>query len=131
MLEHASPLEIFWTGIMLTGVIVSLWNWAYALQRLRELIASKKNGVLKRMRGGVVADQLKLVGVFVCLTVLGIYAISTPPPPGTARELNPLSLLLIGAGLVLVWLSLSMRIRQAAIAREIEKILAHGDSDAH
>lgn len=116
MPETATPLEIVWTFSMLVfGVGLTAINFLYAFMRWRELKRSGLNGVLKKQRGGAWTDQLKLMLVFAALTGVGFLAIASP---GT-NQFSPATILLLFVGSLLIWLSVSLRIRQTMVANEM------------
>lgn len=128
MLSSASPLEIVWSVVMLFGLATAVFNAVYAWQRRAELIEANEDGLLLELRTGAVADQLKLVGVFVMLVLLGFVAMFTPPNPlaqaTPSAVLSGSSFLVVGA--LLVWHSVAIRLRPARQRRAFERSKREG-----
>lgn len=116
MAENASPIELVYTACMLVALGASLANWLWARARRIELTRSGKNGVLKALRRGAEADQLKLVGVCIFLVAIGLNAVFAPPNPRTATTTALISgIAFIGLSAVVLWLSISIRQRPARL----------------
>ena len=129
MPDTVNPIEIVWTLLNLFGLSTTFVNWLWARERNIELKRSGENGVLAVLRGGAEADQLKYVGVFVCLTVIGFVTLTLPPNPESQgiAQLNGWMLLLLD--LLLIWTSVSGRLRPSSLRtqfrlRSLEERLA-------
>jgi hypothetical protein len=116
MLSSASPIEVVYVVVMLLALGASLANFWWARARRVELVRRGQNGVLREMRRGAEADQMKLVGVCVALVAIGLNSLFAPPNPRAATTTALISgLSFIGLSVVVVWLSISIRIRPARL----------------
>lgn len=124
MLGSASLIEVAYATVMLGALVITIVNCLYALARKSEVIDSAEDALLLIIRGGAVADQLKLAGAFVCLSAIGIVAMLTPPNPNA----GPVSLAAVLSGVafivmaaLLVWLSVGVRLRPSRLRSSGEK----------
>ena len=120
MPETANPLEMIWTVVIGFGLVTSLASLAWAHARYRELRG--ENGLLRVLRGGAVADLAKISVALLCLELIGMVALLTPPPQ---RALTPGSVLIAGVflvlGVFLVWLVVSIRLRPYMLREKAKK----------
>lgn len=126
----AAPIEVVWTAVFLVGLGVSLANLLYSharLRALREMSPGLSNEVrgnraaLLLRREGTVNDQAKITGCLVCLTAIGAIALTMPPNPAGSGTGTILGLIFVALGVLLLWLTISIRLRQVTYDRTLRR----------
>lgn len=131
--QTASPLEIAWTFANGLGMFVAWTNLWEAFRDLQALRAEKRNGVLLVAAKGERFDQACILSILTFNTVMGFLAMFALPgkepdgDPSLSSEYTPL-LLILAAG-VLIWLSISKRIRRKVIIDKLRKVPRPLDDD--
>lgn len=109
-------VEVVWILFASVGLVTSMVNLWFAWGQLKALERSGINGTLLILRGGAVDDQAKLLGCFVCMVGIGVAAAIHEP----SRDANPVAgMFLLAIGIIMLWFSISVRLRQLAYERRI------------
>lgn len=125
--KTASPLEIAWTLVMLIGVLTAGLNWWDAQGDLDALLASGRDGAILITARGERSDQQALFLALFCNLTLGFLALfglpSQDPDGGPSAAAQWSAVLLIVAGLSMIYLSISHRRRRKSILEAL-RVLA-------